>query len=129
MPKKPFQDASSPQHSFKERFFLICLCVQPEAAVKLTIGRRALTSNPLEGWFPDILTNKRRACSIPRPATFINPNRIAFIRLFTHDKHKPFHQHIEIVRQYLSPKSPDGNCPPAKSSFIAACASSLFPHL
>ena len=28
----------------------------------------------------------------------------------------------------FSPKSPDGNLPPAKSPFITECASSDFPH-
>ncbi len=65
----------------------------------------------------------------------IKPNRTVFIRLRAHDSPSTsrfistlrlnskiiIHHHAEF-----SPQSPDGNCPPAKSFFIAACASRFY---
>jgi hypothetical protein len=67
----------------------------------------------------------------------MNENRIAFIRLLLQDSPSAilfiiaFRLCASIMIHHhaaFSPKSPEGNFPPAKSSFITEWASSLLPQ-
>ena len=105
--------------------------------ISAMIRMRASRKSSITGCpFTRRMINLRERLTI-RPGILMNENRIAFMRRNTQDPPKT--RHFMIVLRFIanimihqqaafSPKSPDGNFPPAKSPFITECASSDFPQ-
>ena len=105
-------------------------------------GRRPLSSGGHRGRWPRLRPPARRmihrrAWLITPPGRPIRWNRSAFMRLAAQlqPSAKRFISRVRLKPRIasahhaaLAPNSPDGSCPPARSDFVAECASSLLPQ-
>jgi hypothetical protein len=112
-------------------------CDQAEDRAKLLMVRRMSGSHRAAGCPLAKRTNSCREWSTSRAGVSINANRIALSRFFLSP---PGRAKIRIAacrlkassiiphHAALAPNFPLGKHPPARSVFITACASSLFPQ-